>query len=95
MICIEEPELGLHPDMLPALADLIIDASERTQLVVTTHSDMLVDAMTERPESVVVMEKHGGRTQFKRLECNRELTAYLESYRLGDLWLRGLIGGTR
>ena len=35
---IEEPELGLHPDLLPKLADLLVDASSRCQLVVTTHS---------------------------------------------------------
>ena len=95
LICIEEPELGLHPDMLPKIADLLVAASERTQLIVTTHSDMLVGAMTEQPESVVVMEKHDGKTQVKRLEANDELQEYLKSYRLGELWLRGLVGGTR
>ena len=42
LICIEEPELGLHPDVLPSLAGLLREASERTQLIVTTHSDILV-----------------------------------------------------
>jgi predicted ATPase len=37
-ICIEEPELGLHPDILPSVADLLMAASERTQIIVTTHS---------------------------------------------------------
>jgi len=41
LMCIEEPELGLHPDILPTLADLIRKASERCQLIVTTHSDIL------------------------------------------------------
>lgn len=95
LICIEEPELGLHPDMLPKIADLLVAASERTQLVVTTHSDILVDAMTERPESVVVVEKHNGQTEAKRLEASNELQQWLEKYRLGQLWTRGEIGGTR
>ena len=94
LICIEEPELGLHPDMLPKVADLLTAASERTQLVVTTHSDILVDAMTEQPESVVVMEKHEGQTRANRLKAD-ELKAWLEKYRLGELWTRGDIGGTR
>ncbi len=38
LIGIEEPELGLHPDLLPKVADLLMDASQRTQLIVTTHS---------------------------------------------------------
>ena len=95
LVCIEEPELGLHPDMLPKIAELMIEASDRTQLIVTTHSDILVDAMTERPEAVVVVEKHEGKTLAKRLKANDELKSYLESYRLGELWMRGFVGGTR
>ncbi|HUY31173.1 MAG TPA: AAA family ATPase [Pirellulales bacterium] len=95
LVCIEEPELGLHPDMLPKIADLLVAASERTQLIVTTHSDMLVDAMTDRPESVVVVEKHDGKTQAKRLEATNEMQQWLAKYRLGQLWMRGEIGGTR
>jgi predicted ATPase len=94
LICIEEPELGLHPDMLPKLADLLVEASSRTQLVVTTHSDILVDAMTERPECVVVFEKRDGQTHMHRLDRD-ELKQWLDQYRLGQLWTRGQIGGTR
>jgi predicted ATPase len=94
LICIEEPELGLHPDLLPKIADLLVEASLRTQLIVTTHSDILVDAMTDHAEDVVVFEKHEGRTEANRLQ-NSELQAWLEKYRLGQLWTRGQIGGTR
>ena len=94
LICIEEPELGLHPDILPKLADLMVAAAERTQLIVTTHSDILVDAMTERPETVVVCEKHEGMTRLRRLRKD-ELTVWLDKYRLGQLWTKGQIGGTR
>ena len=94
LICIEEPELGLHPDILPKLADLLVLASQRTQLIVTTHSDILVDAMTERPEVVVVCEKHAHRTEMRRLKRD-DLARWLEKYRLGQLWIRGDIGGTR
>ena len=99
LICIEEPELGLHPDILPKLADLLVDASTRTQLIVTTHSDILVDAMTDRPEAILVCEKHAGQTTIERLE-GAKLAAWLESYksggaRLGESWIRGELGGTR
>lgn len=94
LICIEEPELGLHPDILPKLADHLVAASQRTQLIVTTHSDILVDAMTERPEAVVVCEKHEGSTHMRRLSRD-ELAAWLEKYRLGQLWTKGQLGGTR
>lgn len=94
LICIEEPELGLHPDILPKLADLLVLTSQRTQLIVTTHSDILVDAMTDCPEVVVVCEKHERKTEMHRLK-KEELTSWLAKYRLGQLWTRGQIGGTR
>lgn len=94
LICIEEPELGLHPDILHELADHLAAASERTQLIVTTHSDILVDAMSERPEAVVVCEKHEGSTHMRRLSRD-DLAAWLEKYRLGQLWTKGQLGGTR
>ena len=94
LICIEEPELGLHPDILPGLADLLREASERCQLIVTTHSDTLVDALTDTPESVVVCEKEKGQTRMKRLD-KEELSHWLENYRLGELWSSGELGGNR
>ena len=94
LVCIEEPELGLHPDILPTLAALLREASERTQVIVTTHSDILVDAMTDMPESVYVCEKQSGKTTIKQLS-QTELAPWLERYRLGELWTRGEIGGTR
>ena len=93
-IAIEEPELGLHPDVLPSLARLLIEASERTQLVVTTHAPGLIDALTDTPESVYVCERDQDGTRLERLDSN-QLAPWLEKYRLGELWTRGEIGGTR
>lgn len=86
--------MGLHPDILPKVADLLFAASERTQIIVTTHSDILVDAMTGTPEVVVVCAKDKGQTQMDRLDAT-ELVDWLRSYRLGQLWTKGEIGGTR
>ena len=94
LVCLEEPELGLHPDMLPGLADLLIEASHRMQLIVTTHSDALVDGLTEVPEAVVVCEKRDGSTEMSR-RGKDELAAWLKDYGLGQLWRRGEIGGNR
>ncbi|ABC24543.1 AAA family ATPase [Rhodospirillum rubrum] len=94
LLCIEEPELGLHPDILPTLADLLKEASERTQVIVTTHSDGLVDAMTDRPEAVLIAEKNENGTTLTRLD-GETLKPWLAKYRLGELWTRGGIGGTR
>ena len=92
LICIEEPELGLHPDILPTVSKLLLDASERSQLIVTTHSDMLVDALTNEWWSIVVCEKHEGQTVMRRLD-EEKMAVWLENYRLGELWSSGEIGG--
>ncbi|GHU24471.1 chromosome segregation protein SMC [Spirochaetia bacterium] len=94
LVCIEEPELGLHPDILPTLAELMKEASTRCQLIVTTHSDILVDTMTEQPESVLICEKGETGTELRRLSAE-ELKPWLEKYRLGELWISGQLGGTR
>jgi predicted ATPase len=92
--CIEEPELGLHPDMIPTLADLLRDASTRTQLIITTHSQSLVECFSDDPESVCVCEKVEGATQIRRLS-REKLSSWLEDYSLGQLWAKGEIGGNR
>ncbi len=94
LVCLEEPELGLHPDLVVALADLLIEASHRMQLIVTTHSDILVDALSSVPEAVVVCEKESGGTRMKRVN-GEQLSAWLKEYGLGQLWRRGEIGGNR
>ncbi|MDO9539938.1 MAG: AAA family ATPase [Methanocalculus sp.] len=94
LVCIEEPELGLHPDVLPTLADLMVSASKRCQLIVTTHSEILVDALTDTPEFVIVCEKRNGSTHMQRLKSD-DLRDWLKEYRLGELWIKGEIGGTR
>jgi predicted ATPase len=94
LVCLEEPELGLHPDLLSGLADLLVEASHRMQLVVTTHSDVLVDGLTKVPEAVIICEKRKGSTEMYRL-TSAELAAWLNDYGLGQLWRRGEIGGNR
>lgn len=94
LVCIEEPEIGLHPDLLPGLAGALKNASQRMQLIVTTHSDALVDAFTDSPEPVVVCEKRGGATSMERLSTSA-LKDWLRSYGLGQLWRKGEIGGNR
>ena len=89
--CIEEPELGLHPDTAALLVDLLIEASERMQLIVTTHSDALISELTNQPEAVITCERPGEGTILNRLDPER-LRSWLDEYRLGDLWRIGELG---
>ncbi len=91
LVCIEEPELGMHPDALAIIADLLVEASSRMQIVVTTHSDVLVSALTNHPDAIVACEKSNLSTTLRRLDPER-LRDWLKDYRLGDLWRMGEIG---
>ena len=95
LICIEEPDIGMHPDAVRLVAEALVEASERVQLVITTHSEALIDALSDRPESVLVCERDfDNSTQFKRLSAE-QLDEWLQHYTLADLWRKGEIGGRR
>ena len=64
LLVLNEPETSLHPDLLPALARLIIRASESTQIWVVTHAEPLIKALKEYPEChSIEFEKKFGQTQ--------------------------------
>lgn len=64
LMVLNEPETSLHPDLLPALARLIIRASERTQIWVVTHSVHLIAVLNEHPHcNAIQLEKNFGQTQ--------------------------------
>lgn len=94
LVVIEEPELGLHPDILPTLRDLMVDASERVQIIATTHSTQFVDAMTGHADSVVICEKAERTTALRRLTRD-EVDRWRAYGSLGSLWMSGELGGTR
>ncbi len=91
LVYIEEPELGLHPDAVALIADLLVEASERMQLIVTTHSDALVSALTTQPDAVVACERPGAGSILRRIDP-KKLANWLDDYRLGDLWRMGELG---
>lgn len=94
VLVIEEPEQGLHPDVIEDLAGHLRAAAARAQLVVTTHSEHLVSALSDEPEAVLVVDRIETGTHIKRLNA-ANLASWLERYRLGELWMKGEIGGTR
>jgi predicted ATPase len=91
LLCIEEPELGLHPDAVSLLAELFVSAATRTQLIVTTHSDTLVSSLTDEANSILVCEHRGG-TRLDRVDPDK-LAHWLAQYRLGEIWRIGELGG--
>ena len=95
VVCLEEPEQGLHPDAIQILARILKDASLKSQIIITTHSVELIDEFSSDPESVVVCERsERGGTELNRLS-EEPLREWLEEYSLGRLWRKGEIGGNR
>ena len=87
---IDEPEVSLHPELLSLLADLLREASRRTQIVVATHSDRLVRFLN--PSEVLTMDiAEDGMTKLGWAD-QLDLEKWLEEYTLDELWRNGRIG---
>ncbi len=74
LIMIDEPEAGLHPKLLPIVADMVRSAASRTQVLLTTHSPSLLDAfdledvaVVAREEAAVSWHRPGSRTSLRRM----------------------------
>jgi predicted ATPase len=63
LMILNEPETSLHPDLLPALARLIVQASQQTQMIVVSHARQLVTALDAEADSrQIMLEKTLGET---------------------------------
>lgn len=91
-IIIDEPELGLHPEAIRILGELIEDAAKRTQIIVATQSPLLLDQFSI--EDIVVVNRKEGQSSFERLK-HSDFNEWLEDYSVGELWTKNVIqGGT-
>lgn len=87
---IDEPEVSLHPELLSLLADLLREASVRTQLLVATHSDRLIRFL--EPKEVLVMNANEDGTTSATWADSLDLDEWLKEYSLDELWRNGRIG---
>lgn len=87
---IDEPEVSLHPELLSLLADLMREASGRSQLVVATHSDRLIRFLT--PGEVLVADVEDGATALTWAD-SMDLEHWLADYTLDQLHEMGRLGG--
>jgi len=88
---IDEPEVSLHPELLSLLADLMREASKRTQLIVATHSDRFVRFL--RPEEVMVMDINEDGCAVATWADSLDLDQWLAEYSLDEVWRLGRMGG--
>ncbi len=85
LICIDEPDLGLHPRTLPILAGLFEKASERTQMVLATHaSGFLTQFELDR---IAVMKRRLGESHYIRVKDSQTLLDNLKDFGVEELEL--------
>ena len=89
---IDEPEVSLHPELLSLLADLMREASLRTQIVVATHSDRLVRFLEPKEVAVMDISEEDGAATLTWGDA-LELDGWLADYSLDEVWQMGVMGG--
>jgi len=78
LVCIDEPDLGVHPRALPILAGLFEKASERTQILLATHSSYFLTMFDI--SRIAVMKKENGEAKFIKPKDSKILRDNLEDF---------------
>ena len=87
---IDEPEVSLHPELLSIVADMLREASAKTQLIVATHSDLLIRFL--KPSEVIAVSLNDdGAAELKRAD-EFDLDGWLKEYNLDEVWRMGRLG---
>ncbi len=107
LLMLEEPERGIHPRRIKEVIDLVTNLStdKGIQVIITTHSPIVVDLFEDEPEKVFVFEMKDGFTGIRNLKSdiidpvNKELSEKgIEPQKdygtsLGEKWVYGFLGG--
>ncbi|MEM9885095.1 MAG: AAA family ATPase [Bacteroidota bacterium] len=95
LVCLDEPEMSLHPDMIHGLANLISDVAENTDtnFIITTHSPHLLDKF--HLENVRVFEKDKDNVTTVEEYSEEEFEGWYDYFNVGEMWRAGDIGGKR
>lgn len=92
-ICIDEPEVGLHPDMILNVANSIKEASTETTMIVSTHSENLLNYF--EVEDLSVFEKQENNSTKVITYTKDQFSDWYEEFSLGLMWKQGDFGGVR
>ncbi len=90
LMVIDEPELGLHPEAIELLAEMIEAASTRTQLIVMTQSPQLLNHFSI--DDIIVAKRKDGASTYERLN-EVDFKEWLDDYSVGELWQKNVIQG--
>ena len=93
VVCIDEPELGLHPDMISTLCEGIKHASETSQIIISTHSPELLNHFDV--QNIRVFEKDENNATVVSQFETEQFDNFMNKYMPGQLWRQGHLGGNR
>ena len=93
LIGMDEPEGRLHPDMINSLAEMLKSAATRSQVIVATHSPLLLNLFDI--EDVLVFEKDKDNCSVVKQYYEEDFPEWEGEYLPGQMWLHGVIGGKR
>jgi predicted ATPase len=85
LICIDEPDQGVHPRTLPLLAGLFEKASQQTQFILATHASYFLTQF--KVENIAVMRKDKGKSQYIEISDSRTLMDNLDDFGTEELEL--------
>lgn len=94
LLCVEEPENQLYPQLMPELAEEFrLYANRGGQVVVSTHSPDFLNAC--ELEEVIWLQKNGGYTEIRRASEDEQIAAYMaDGDLMGSLWKQGFFLGS-
>ncbi len=94
VVCLDEPEMGLHPDMIASVADGIKYAARNgTQMIVSTHSPLLLNDFDL--EDILIFEKDAENQTIVKRKTEEDFSDWKGEFLAGQMWVMGQLGGTR
>lgn len=93
LICLDEPEIGLHPDMINMIADSIKLASANSQFIIATHSPLLLNSFNL--EDCLIFDKNSSNESIVTRKTEDDFPDWNDDFLVGQLWLTGKIGAKR
>jgi predicted ATPase len=93
LICIDEPETGLHPDMINTVTEAIKEASRDSQILIATHSPLLLNSF--ELEDCMIFEKNTQNESVVYRKSESDFPDWNDDFLVGQMWLSGKIGAKR
>lgn len=94
VIALEEPDRGIHPRRMREMLDMLRKVTRTgTQVLITSHSPLVLDEFKDHPEHVLIFERVNDETTVTPLSERAVELELKPNEPLGDIWYSGLIGG--